>query len=348
MDGVGARLGRHVHHARGTQIVGQIHGRLRDLKFLNGARRNVAGGRAYGLVGNVGAVHLDAGRTSEAPADGDRLIADLGGIEVGAVLDLHAGFELGEIQEVAPVDRQALNLVGRQHAFHRCGLGVHGDRAGLDVHRGRFGADLQLEVHRGVVGDLHQHLLLCRLETFGHNFHQVGSRGDGAGVVKAAAVGHHIGRDAGIDMGDGDLGAGNGRVAGVGDQAVDVAGGDRGLTPEVRRQQKENRERCHQREQLLFAKSLSGLHAPSPFRERQASACRVRPTKVEAPSDGEIRVGKDSCFVYCKITARTASREGPLQVHVPGIAQTRLCRVGRSRTGPADEIANVAPRQSLR
>ena len=59
---------------------------------------------------NVRAIHLNARRASEAPAKRDGLIADLGRVEVGSILDLHTRLKLRQIEEVATVDRQTFDL----------------------------------------------------------------------------------------------------------------------------------------------------------------------------------------------------------------------------------------------
>ena len=92
---------------------GEIERRLADLEFLNGALRNVLSGGADGLVAGIDAINLDAGGATETATEGDRGESFLGGIDVAAVLDLNAGLELGEIEEVAAVDGKVLDLHGR-------------------------------------------------------------------------------------------------------------------------------------------------------------------------------------------------------------------------------------------
>ena len=65
---------------------------------------------ADGFIGNIDTVHFNAGGAAKASAKGDGREAVLGGIEIAAVLNLHAGLKLGKIEEVAAVDRQILNL----------------------------------------------------------------------------------------------------------------------------------------------------------------------------------------------------------------------------------------------
>ncbi len=97
---------------------------LLDLKFLDGAFGDVLGGGADGFIADVEAVHLDAGGAAEAAAEGDGREPVLGGIEVAAVLDLHSGFELCEIEEISSVDGQVFNLLAGQDPLHGGLLGI--------------------------------------------------------------------------------------------------------------------------------------------------------------------------------------------------------------------------------
>ena len=152
------------------------------------------------------------------------------GIEVGAVLDLHPGLKLRQVEEVAAVDRQILDLTGGQHALHRGLLGIDADRRGFHADRGGFRADLQLEVDRAVVADLGHDLRLGGFESFGFDLHQIGARSDGAGVVKAAAVGgDEVDTPVSIRVIVTLAPATAASVASV-TSSVDVSGGDRGLT----------------------------------------------------------------------------------------------------------------------
>src|SRR5260370_32229337 len=87
--------------------------------------RNVLRGGANGLVANVQTIHFDTGRAAEPPAKGDRRETLFGGIEVAAVLDLHAGLELSQIQEITAVDGQILNLFLRPYALDRGLFRIH-------------------------------------------------------------------------------------------------------------------------------------------------------------------------------------------------------------------------------
>ena len=94
--------------------------------------RDVLGGGADGFIADVQAVDFNAGGAPEAAAEGDGRKTVLGGIEVAAILDLHAGFELGEIEEVAAVDGKVLDLLRGQDSLHGGLFGVHLNFGSLD------------------------------------------------------------------------------------------------------------------------------------------------------------------------------------------------------------------------
>ena len=111
MEGVRARFGGHVHCAGRRQIGGNIETGLADLEFVDRAGWYVGGRGAHGFVADINAVNVDAGGAAEAAAERDRRVASLGRVKVLTVLNLNAGLELREVEEVAPVDRQVRNLV---------------------------------------------------------------------------------------------------------------------------------------------------------------------------------------------------------------------------------------------
>src|SRR3989442_11387725 len=98
-----------VARARRGQLCRKVVARLGQLELLDGARRNVHRSRTGYLIRNVDAVHLDSSRAAETPAKGDGGIAVFTA-EIRPVLDLNARFQLRQIEEIAAVDRQALNL----------------------------------------------------------------------------------------------------------------------------------------------------------------------------------------------------------------------------------------------
>src|SRR5579872_3121813 len=72
VEGIASRFRGHVYSARRSQLCRHVETRLADLKFLNGAGRDIGGGRTYGFIGNVHAIYLDACGASETAAKGDR------------------------------------------------------------------------------------------------------------------------------------------------------------------------------------------------------------------------------------------------------------------------------------
>src|SRR5260221_1794025 len=129
---VGSRLRRDVHRSGRGQFIRQIKAGLTELELLNGTRRNVLGRCTHGFVGYVDSIHLDARAASESAAEGNRRIPNLGRVEVGAVLNLHSGFELREVEEVTAIYRQVLDLAGGEHSLHRGLFGIHPDISRLD------------------------------------------------------------------------------------------------------------------------------------------------------------------------------------------------------------------------
>ena len=95
MNLIGAGEGGDVDGAGRSELGSEIEVGLGDLEFLDGVDRHVLRGGADGLIGDVEAVHFDAGGAAETSPEGNRGKALFGGIEVAAILDLNAGFELG-------------------------------------------------------------------------------------------------------------------------------------------------------------------------------------------------------------------------------------------------------------
>ena len=91
MEGVASGFSGHVHRTRRSQLCGHVQTRLADLKFLNGARRDIGGSRTYSFIGDVHAINLDACGSSETAAEGDGRVARFGGVKILAVLNLDAG-----------------------------------------------------------------------------------------------------------------------------------------------------------------------------------------------------------------------------------------------------------------
>ena len=95
-------------------------------------QRQVLNRSSDSLIRHVNAIFLDAGRAALATRYGNSSIAILGRVKTPAIQGLNARFELGQIQEIPPVHRQAIDLVGSYDAAHR---------AAVDFDRG-FARDL--------------------------------------------------------------------------------------------------------------------------------------------------------------------------------------------------------------
>ena len=138
----------HVHRARRSQIVGKIQLGLADLELRDRAGRYVLGCGSNGLIADVDAINFDARAASETSTERNGGIADLGRIEVRTVLDLHAWFELRQIQEVPAIHRKILDLLPSQNTLHARLFGIYFHGAGLYLDDLAFLANPQ----RGVDG----------------------------------------------------------------------------------------------------------------------------------------------------------------------------------------------------
>ena len=107
---------------------------MAHLKLTDCDLRDILRGRPHGFVADINPVHLNASRSSEMPRERDRRESILGGVEIGAVLNLDAWFELREIKKVSPVDRKVFNLLSREYSLHRRLFRVHGNRGALHRH----------------------------------------------------------------------------------------------------------------------------------------------------------------------------------------------------------------------
>src|SRR3954465_13412024 len=101
---VRARPGENVYRSGRCQFRRKIQSRLAELEFLNRTSRDVLRSSAHGFIADVDAIQSDSGGTAVAPAERDRRKPVLGGIEVAAILDLHTGLELVQVQEIASIE----------------------------------------------------------------------------------------------------------------------------------------------------------------------------------------------------------------------------------------------------
>lgn len=131
---VAPALGDDVDGAGGAQPGGGIRGRDRDLELLDAVLRDVDGGGADVLVDGIHTVDRDPRLAPVAAAYRDPRVAALGRIEGAPLLDLHAGLELGQLQVVAAVEGQLVDLAKADHAADRGLGGVDGNGLGGHLH----------------------------------------------------------------------------------------------------------------------------------------------------------------------------------------------------------------------
>src|SRR5580658_1161263 len=146
VEAVGSGLGDHVDRARRSQFIRKIKAGLCQLEFGNGAGRDALCRCADVFVAHIHAVNFDARRAAKPAAERDRGKSGLGGVEVSAVLNLHAGLELGEVQEVPPVDGQVIDLFRIYDTLNLSLLGVDEHRARGNLNDGGLRAESQSDV----------------------------------------------------------------------------------------------------------------------------------------------------------------------------------------------------------
>ncbi len=167
MNSVRSGFRGHVDRTRRGKFGRHIQARLSDLKFLDSAGGNVGGSGADGFVRDVNTIYFDTCRAAVTAAERDGGVTCLGGIEVLAILNLYAGFELREVKEVATIHRQVFDLAGGQNTLHRCLFGVDLHFAGLHFNHCAFLADLELDaavggvIHFDIQGQLRCLEALC-------------------------------------------------------------------------------------------------------------------------------------------------------------------------------------------
>src|SRR5579872_5729057 len=246
VEGIASRFRGHVYSARRSQLRGHIQTRLANLKFLNGAGRDIGGGGTYGFVRDVDAVNLDACGASETSAKGDRRVAGLGGVKVLAVLNLNAGLELGEIKEVAAIHWQVRNLIFGDHTLHGRLLRVHRYGVGLDFDDLTRLAKLQSGVTVSGIADLHVHRDFSGLEPAGLDSDNIRAWDQGAGGISASGIRGHVGGRPFRLFGDSDLGSANDGTGRIRHYALDTAVTDSRLCEQnCGREEKSNRQSKH-------------------------------------------------------------------------------------------------------
>ena len=112
----------------------------------------------------------------------------LGRIEALSVLNLHSRLKLRQVQKVAPIDRQILNLFRTQYSLH-CGLfRVHLHGRALHLNNLAFQSDFQLHIAGRGVADEYRQPYLSRAEASGGCPHFVVAGNQGPGVVRARGI----------------------------------------------------------------------------------------------------------------------------------------------------------------
>ena len=96
-------------------------------------------GGANVFVANIDTVNLDASGPSESATERNGRETVFRGIESSAVLDLNSRLKLRQVEEVAPIDRKVLDLLGREHTLDRGLFRVYAQCRAFDLnHFGRL------------------------------------------------------------------------------------------------------------------------------------------------------------------------------------------------------------------
>ena len=143
MNGIRTGFGRDVNCAGRSQVLRKIERGLAELKFINRAGGNVGSCRTHSFIADIHAIDVDARGASETSAERNRRITRFRRIEILTILNLYAGLELSEIEEVAAIDRQILNLGRGQNTLHGSLLRVYLHRSSSDLNNLAFLTKLQ-------------------------------------------------------------------------------------------------------------------------------------------------------------------------------------------------------------
>ena len=195
------------------------------MKLVNRTCRDIFSRGAHRLVAYVHAVHFNAGRAAKAAAHGDGREAHFRGVEVAAILNLHAGFELREIEKVPSVYGQILDLLSVQNSLNARLLGVDSySLLGHFNHRVRR-AYLKTKVDTRNDAHFYDHALFDRLETRRFGANRIISRKERAGIICACRRGGDFESLTRVFIGDANLGAFYDRAAWVRDRSLNASGG---------------------------------------------------------------------------------------------------------------------------
>src|SRR5437667_10005309 len=115
MEVIAARARGNVDGTRGGKFVRKVQSGLAKLKLLDGAGGNVSSCGTDGLVADVHTVHFNASCATVSPAERNGGVACLRKVTILSILNLHSALKLCDVKQVAPVDRQALELPEHRH-----------------------------------------------------------------------------------------------------------------------------------------------------------------------------------------------------------------------------------------
>ena len=198
MEAVGARLGRHVHHAAaGASHLGVVGVDL-DLHVLHGFDRRV-GRRAVLQVGDGEPVDQVVVGAHRAAAHRHRRVADLilHAVPVRVAAGLHRRLEVRHEEDAAPGSGNRLERFGVEHVAGRRVHRVDERRLAGDRNRLFERADFERDVEPDEL--LHADrdaFSLERLVALHRRLHGVGPWLDGGEGILADPVGHRVARDA--------------------------------------------------------------------------------------------------------------------------------------------------------
>ena len=127
------------------------------------------------LIRDVEPIHGDAGGAALLAAQ--RQAGDLafGRIDIPAILHLHAGFKLSEVEEIAPIQRQVANQALSDDPFQARLGGAYGDCVRFHVDCLGRGSDFQAQVAGRDAPDLDQEIQNGGLEAACLHLDLVGS-----------------------------------------------------------------------------------------------------------------------------------------------------------------------------
>ena len=175
---VRAGLRGNVHRAGRGEVVRKIQAGLSELKFGDRAGRNARGGGADVFIADVHSIHRDSRAAAESPAERNRGKPSLRRIEVAAILNLDARLELREIEEVASIHRQILNLLSGQAARHLSLVRIDAHSLAAHFNNCAGSAELELDRRAGNLIDLHNVGSSYRLKAWCFYSHRVRPRNE--------------------------------------------------------------------------------------------------------------------------------------------------------------------------